>query len=138
MSESKVAALERRVTALEGRVAALEGSPAEPERKVRKLSIKEFLLSKNPRSDVERTLVIGAYLEGFERLNSFNTKDVGAGFRRAKEKVPANIADMIQKNVAKGYMDLAEEAKDNLKAYYLTNSGEKTVNQMPGKPNEVG
>ncbi len=138
MSESRVDALEKRVALLESRVAALEGSYAEPKRRGRKLSIKEFLLSKSPRSDVEKTLVIGAYLEKFEMLESFNTKDIGTGFRRAKEKVPTNIADMIQKNVAKGYMDLAEEEKDGLKAYYLTNSGEKHVDQMPGKLNEVG
>ena len=130
MSESKVAALEKRLAALEGRVEALEGSTSESERKGKKLSIKEFLLTKSPRSDVEKTLVIGAYLEKFERQESFNTKDIGAGFRRAKEKVPANIADMIQKNVAKGYMDLAEKTKDELKAYYLTNSGERAVEQM--------
>ena len=138
MNENEVDALQKRVAALEVRVAALEGSSAESERKGKKLSVKEFLLGKSPRSDVEKTLVIGAYLEKFERLKSFSTKDIGAGFRRAKEKVPANIADMIQKNVAKGYMDLAEEERDGLKAYYLTNSGERAVNQISWKTNEDG
>jgi len=49
------------------------------------------------------------------------------GFRDSKEKVPQNVPDKIQKNIAKGHMMEAAEEKDELKAYVLTNSGEKFV-----------
>jgi hypothetical protein len=37
------------------------------------------------------------------------------------------VPDKIQKNIAKGYMMEVSEEKDELKAYVLTNRGEKFV-----------
>lgn len=138
MKESDIQELINRVGALEKRVAAIEGVPVVSLVERKGQSIKEFVLAKGPTSDVERGLVIGFYLEKFEGFKSFNTKDLATGFRRAKEKVPGNMADVVQKNVGKGYMDLAKEKKDDLKAYYLTNSGEGTVERMTGATSEIG
>jgi hypothetical protein len=113
----------------EHRIAVLEGMPERAEIKGKKLSLKEFILTKNPTDDVQRTLVIGYYLEHFEGASAFNAKDLTEGFRSAKEPVPLNINDKVNSNIAKAHMMQAREKKDNLKAWILTNSGERFVEE---------
>ena len=112
----------------ESRISALEGAPGKKTLvEGKKLSIKEFLLTKKPANDVQKTLVIGYYLEHFEGMNEFNVKDLAEGFRSAKEPAPANINDKVNSNIQKGYMMEEKEKKDKLTAWVLTNSGEKFV-----------
>jgi hypothetical protein len=94
---------------------------------VKEISIKEFILSKKPKDDVQKTLAIGYFLEQHQHYTSFNVKDIESGFRASKEKVPLNIPDKIQMNLKKGQMMEAKEKKDNIKAYVLTNSGDRYV-----------
>jgi hypothetical protein len=115
---------ERRIQALEGKQKTL------PAPLSKNLSIKEFILSKKPNNDVVKTLVIGYYFEKYEGLTSFNTTDLEKGFVDAKEKTPANINDCVYKNIKKGLMMEAKENKENKKAWQLTNSGEKTVEDL--------
>lgn len=96
---------------------------------LKKLSIKEFLLSKKPQTDVDKALAIGGYLEKNDGFSSFNVKDIESGFRAAKEPLPKNINDCINKNVSKGYMMDATGKKDNRRAWVLTSSGEQCVEQ---------
>lgn len=93
----------------------------------KKISIKEFILSKKPKDDVQRTLVIGYYLEKYESFSSFNAKNLENGFRKAKETVPKNINDKVNLNIKNGHMMEAREKKDNKKAWVLTASGERFV-----------
>jgi hypothetical protein len=94
----------------------------------KQISIKEFILQKQPKDDIQKALTIGHYLEHLRGFSCFNFRDISDGFREAREKVPPNVPDKIQKNIAKGYMMEASEEKDGLKAYVLTNRGEKFVN----------
>lgn len=108
----------------EERIAKLEKFlQTKPEVIKKKLSIRDFILSKNPESEMERTSAIAYYLEKYESFTSFNAKDLDSGFRRAKEIVPRNINYEVIRCVQKGYMMEAEEKKDNRKAWYLTNPG---------------
>jgi hypothetical protein len=91
------------------------------------ISIRAFIIEKSPTDDVQRSLVIGYYLEKQSGLSSFNAKDLERGFVDAREKVPGNVADKILKNVWKGHMMQVNEDKDGLKAYVLTNTGTKFV-----------
>jgi len=112
----------------EERIAKLERLfQVKPEIVKKKISLKEFLLSKNPKDDVQKTLAIGYYLEKYDGLTSFNTKDLKEGFRVAKEKIPKNINYKVIRIIQQGYMMEAKEKKDNLKAWNLTNSGERFV-----------
>jgi len=114
----------------ENRISALEGMPAKRTQvEGKKLSIKEFLLAKKPRDDVQQTLVVGYYLEHLEGMDKFNTKDLAEGFRSAKEPPPTNINDKVNLNIRKGHMMKAKEKKDKFKAWVLTNSGEKFVEE---------
>jgi hypothetical protein len=98
-----------------------------PEAVKKRISIKEFILSKKAKGDVQRTLSIGYYLEKYEAFSSFDVRDLEKGFRDAKEKVPNNINLCVIANIKKGHMMEAKEKKDRLKAWVLTNSGEEHV-----------
>jgi len=107
---------------------------SKPATSKKQISIKEVILSKKPKNDVEKTIVIGYYLENFRNMSSFNAKDLEEGFRKAKEKVPKNINYKVIKNIEKGFMMEAKEKKDKLKAWNLTSTGERFVeNELPYK-----
>ena len=100
---------------------------AKPDSIKKKISVKEFVLTKNAKDDQRRTLAIGYFLEKYGDSASFNIKDLDKCFREAKLKPPQNMNDKVNKNIVKGYMMEAAEEKDNKKAWVLTNTGEKVV-----------
>ena len=112
---------ERRIKELE------KPSKTEPDKSKKQISIKEFILAKKPKDDVQRTLVIGYYLEKYKGMNCFNAKDIEEGFREAKEKVPDNVNYKAIQNIKSGYMMEAKEKKDKFKAWTLTSTGERFV-----------
>ena len=110
----------------EQRISKLEGiEPQKPLIQEKKLSIKEFILTKNPDNFKKKILAIGFYLEKIEGLSSFNVKDLEDGFRSAKEPLPKNINDNVNKLIGKGYLMEDRNKKDNLTAWILTSSGER-------------
>lgn len=131
MSNDDFAKLTRRIDDLEKRVSGLEAKrgadgddiPAS----AKKLSLREFLISKKPSDDVKKSLAIGYYLEKFEGLTSFNAGDLESSFEKAKEKKPLNINDKVNMNIRNGYMDEVAEKKDSRKAWHLTSTGEQFV-----------
>jgi hypothetical protein len=126
--EEEITKITRKLEEHDQRISAIERSlQASPESVKKRVSVKEFILSKKPKNDVERTLSIGYYLENWEALSAFNVKDLEKGFRDAREKVPNNINLCVIANTGKGHMMEAKGKKDNLKAWVLTNSGEKYV-----------
>lgn len=128
MSEVEIAKIKKILEEHEERILKLEKLfQTKPEIIKKKVSIKEFILQKRPKSDVQKALAISYFLEKYEGLASFNVKDLEKGFRDAREKVPSNVADKILKNIAKGHMMKTGEEKDGFTAYVLTNSGEKFV-----------
>ncbi len=117
--------IKKQLADYEKRISKLEAlSETKPEPIAKKFSIKEFLLSKKPKDYPSKTLAIAYYLEKYEKLPSFNAKDVEKGFRLAREPLPKNINDNVNKNISKGYIMEAPEKKDNLTAWVLTSSGE--------------
>jgi hypothetical protein len=100
----------------------------------RKMSIKEFLLEGGASDDVQKTLAIGYFLETHETMTSFNKEDLEKGFRAAKEPVPANINDKVNMSIKQGHMTEAGEKKNSLKAWVVTNSGEKYLQNGFKKP----
>ncbi len=119
---------ERRIKSLEQKMGGAETVVRQPEPPAPKVrSIRQFIVEKSPTDDVQRSLVIGYYLEKQSGLASFNAKDIELGFVDAREKVPGNVADKILKNVWKGHMMQVKDDKDGLKAYVLTNTGTKFV-----------
>lgn len=93
----------------------------------KELSIKEFILSKTPQDDTQKTLLVSYYLEKFGGYTSFNVDDIAQGFIDAKEKAPGNINDRINGLIRKGWVMKKKEKKNNKVSWTLTNSGEKVV-----------
>ncbi len=100
---------------------------------LKKISMKEFLIEKAPKSDVQKTLCIGYFLEKYGGHISFNLNDIEEGFRQAKEPVPGNINDKVNKNIRQGLIMDAKEKKDSKKAWSLTRTGETQVENNFGK-----
>lgn len=126
--DEEIAKIKRKLEEHETRISKLEQLfQAKPESIGKEVSAKEFVLSKKPKNDVQKTLAIGYYLERYKGLPSFNVKDLESGFREAKEKVPKNINLCVIANISKDHMMEAKEKKGKLKAWVLLNLGEKYV-----------
>ena len=127
MSES----LEKMLHELELRVKKLENALTSDsiatKPKTKKMSAKEFMLTKDLKTVVQEVLALCYFLEQNEGMESFNTNDIMSVFRLAKVKLPANINDTVNKNIAKGYIMEAADKKDTKKAWTLTASGETFV-----------
>lgn len=129
LSHEEIIDIQKKLEEHESRISKLESFfQTKPEAVKKVVSIKEFILSKGPKDDLQKTLTIGYYLEKFVGYSTFNIKDLENGFRSAKETVPRNINDCVYKNIKKGgYLMEAEEKKDRKKAWTLTTSGEKYI-----------
>jgi len=124
----KITQIEKKLAEHEERISKLEELFAEKTVSLEKaLSIKEFMIQKQPKNDVQRTLVIGFYLENYTKLSSFSCRDITDGFREAKEPVPKNVSDKIQMNIAKGHMMETPRGNKGPRTYVLTNTGESFV-----------
>ena len=108
--------IETRITELENRVLALEkkfdadSSPGGG--KKRTLSVNEFLLEKRTTTAINTILVIAVYHERFNHTDSFSANDLLDLIRKAKQKKPANINDLINKNISKGYFEEDKAGED--------------------------
>lgn len=126
----KILELEERIKKLEDILLSSSHSDKHLELKGKKISAKEFLMTKQPKTDTQKVLVFAYYLEYTAGMQSFNVVDAETVFRSAKEKLPANINDAVNKNIARGFIMEAEEKKDGKKAWYLTSTGEKFVDEL--------
>jgi hypothetical protein len=131
--KEKIRELEKRISKLE-KPSSFATDLSDSRQK--KISLREFMLSKKPSSDVERVLSIGYYLEKFEDSASFNVEDLEKSFRVAKEKTPQNINDKVNGNVKKGHIMELKEKKNNRKAWCLTSTGELFVENNFKENNE--
>ena len=119
---------EERIQKLE---AKLQGSaPASIGGSQKQISPKEFILEKKPSGEVQKTLMLCYYIEHTMGLTPFNIDDLTKVFKLAKEVVPSNLNDKINKNIDKGYLVEDDERKDSKKAWHLTASGENFINQI--------
>ncbi len=131
ISEERFAELENRVAKLEG-VVFLQNpssSPAVSSMVQKKFSAREFLLTKKLNSETQKTLALCYYLERVGGMTSFNVDDLVAVFQAAKEPRPKNVNDAVNKNIARGLIMEAPEKKDTKKAWVLTSTGEKYVEE---------
>lgn len=122
--------IKERLGRMEERLAKLEGPNQKELRTSKKgISINEFMGSQMLNGDVQRTLAAVYYLEKYEGLSSFNAKDLVDAYRRLKIPKSQNINFnyKVIKNIQQGYMTETKQKKDKQKAWALTDSGEKYV-----------
>ncbi len=122
----KIISLEERVKKLEDSVFAVS-AVKDITAKTKKSSVKEFLLTKNIKSDTQKVVALAYFLEYTDGMESFNVNDLETAFRSAKEKVPTNMNDAVNKNIARGFIMEAAQKKDAKKAWCLTSTGETYV-----------
>lgn len=127
--EERVSELEQKFSELQTILAVDAKNTGKNNISSKKITIKEFVLEKNLKGDVQKTLIIAYYLEKHENMSSFNVDDLAKYFRLAKEAVPGNLNDKINMNIRKGHIAEASEKKDGKKAWYLTSTGENYVEQ---------
>lgn len=125
--------IEERITVLEMKVAKLE-SERTNNRAVdknivlkKKQSPKEFILKFGKLTQTEKTLVLAYYLEHVDANDAFNVADLENVFRVAKESVPVNMNDMVNKNVIKGFLMPDRAKKAGKMAWVLTSTGERII-----------
>lgn len=124
--------IQTKLTELERRVHALEAGQDAPGFTVngaakKQLSLREFLNQKQPTTANDRGLAIAYYNETIKGYEYFSAEDIKAGFRDARIPAPKNPNDVINKNIAKGYMMDAEQSKAGKKAWILTGTGLEAV-----------
>jgi len=123
----KINDLESRIERIEGILHNSQSHSGGVGDSSKKLSIKEFMLAKKPKDDLQRTLVIASYLENESKYESFTAEDLKRGFREARVSPPANINDKVNKNIAKGLFMSADKPKDGKKAWVITATGEQVI-----------
>lgn len=128
MTSDDIQQIKKKIEEHEKRIAKLEGKfKSRSEIAEKPMSVKEFIISKKPKGDIHKTLAIGYYLEKYRGMKTFNLTNLKQGFKEAKERVPKNISDTVYQNVKKGRIAEVKESKDKLKDLYLTNTGERFV-----------
>lgn len=118
----KIIELENRIQKLEQPTLAIKSDS----RRAKK-SVVEFLREKKPNTNVDKALVFAGFYEIITGTESFGTENLLTLWRQAKESLPANINDLINKNVIKGLIAEETVKKDGKKHWYVTSSGEKVL-----------
>ena len=93
------------------------------------LSPAQLFRKYNVRTDVDRTLLAGYYLEVHKKYESFTAAEAKEIIKVAKINPPKNTNDAINSNVKKGLMMSAGD-KDGKRAFILTSDGEDAVKEM--------
>lgn len=99
----------------------------QPSHKV--MSVAQFFKKVSPKSDVDRVLAAGYFLEKFENQDSFAASEVSETIRGAKIPPPKNTNDAINSNIKKGNIMPAGD-KEGKKAFVLTSDGEETITEL--------
>jgi len=96
----------------------------------KRMSLAEFLKTKNPKGHDDKILVFGYFIEKIEGASSFNVDDIKKCYRDAKIPPTKNIPTYTTLLTKKGYVMDAEDKKDSKKAWVLTKSGEEYVEAL--------
>jgi len=104
------------------------GEPTERFSRDQVLSPKEFLLKKQPRSDVERVACLGYYLAHYRDQPHFKTFDISKMNTEAAQTKLSNPAQAVANATKYGYLAQAIKGMKQLSA-----AGEKYVEALPDK-----
>jgi hypothetical protein len=104
--------------------------PAVAERRPsgKQTSVAQFFRKVAPKTDIDRVLIAGYFLEHFRNTEKFTAAEVRDTIREAKIPPPSNPSDAVAKNIKKGFMMPAGD-KDGKLSYVLTSDGEENVKE---------
>jgi hypothetical protein len=120
--DARLARIEERLDRLEA-VAVSDDAIVQASQETKPVSIKEYLIDKNPQTANDRTLTMGYFLESISGQEQFTAEDIKGCFRMAKIPAPTNVNDIINKNIAKGFM-MESGKSGGVKSWVLTATGE--------------
>ncbi len=134
--------LRKRIQDLEERVERLEvdfgaGRKEEVGQQRKEISVREIMIRVKPITALDKTLLIGYFLEKHRGAASFGIQELREGFREAREPAPRNLNDMVNKNMQKGYIMECKSEKGQKRTWMLTNSGESYVSEKQKSHMEV-
>ena len=94
-------------------------------------SVTEFVITKNPNSEIEKAVCLVYFHEEISTTyqEGFTSRDLTEGFKEAREKVPGNISDVIGRCAKKGWFSKVG-TRDNQILWRLTNSGVAFVEEL--------
>lgn len=90
----------------------------------------EFTRIKNPSQYTDRIVIFAYWLFKKEKMSSYNSSDIENCYNETRITKPANISDMMNKIQGQGLITPVKEEKDGKKAWVITDTGEKYVEQM--------
>jgi hypothetical protein len=93
------------------------------------MSTAQFFRKTSPKTDVDRVLAAGYFLEKFKNQDSFSASEIWNVVRGAKISPPHNTNDAINRNIKKGYM-MPSGDKDGKMAFVLTTDGEDVITEL--------
>lgn len=93
------------------------------------MSVAQFFKKVSPKSDVERVLAAGYFLEKFKNQDNFTASEVSETIRDAKIPPPKNANDSINQNIKKGHI-MPSGDKEGKKAFVLTSDGEEAITEL--------
>lgn len=93
------------------------------------MSMAQFFKKVAPKSDVDRVLAAGYFLEKFKNEEKFTAAEVSRTIRDAKTRPPINPNASVNKNIKKGYV-MAAGDKDGKMAFVLTTDGEEAIESL--------
>ncbi len=102
--------------------------PTERFSKEQSLSPKEFLLKKQPQSDVERVACLGYYLAHYRDQQHFNTRDISVLNTEAAQRGFSNATAAVNNATSYGYLVLGIKGLKQLSA-----GGEMYVEALPDR-----
>jgi hypothetical protein len=95
------------------------------------VSIREYLMSKNAKTNPEKILVFASYLKNIEDLETFSTKDIRTQFERAAEIYPKNFVRDFKSTLKYGWIAHSNQDKGK---YYITTTGERAIESNFSSP----
>lgn len=93
------------------------------------ISVAQFFKKISPKTDLDRVLAAGYYLEKFKNQDNFTASEISGAVRGAKIPPPRNTNDSINKNIKKGYM-MPSGDKEGKMAFILTSDGEEMIGDL--------
>ena len=90
-------------------------------------SLAEFLREKNPTSHNDFGIVYAYYLHKSKGYDSYNVDDIDKCYTDSRTQKPKNLNAVMDSNVSRGFLMVADAKKDGKKAWVITRTGEEYV-----------
>lgn len=104
------------------------------EYKTKQKNINEFLKEKNFTKDVDLVLGIAYYLKQYNNQEEFTSKNVKEILKKAKYPSEKNFADLLNKNIKKGYIEETDNKIDGFKSLTIIEPGIVYIENYVSKP----